>query len=299
MSSRAKKRKLKSKKVTFRDKNWYKIFAPNIFKNKEIGEVIGMESNIIGRTVETLMYDFTRKYNDISLKLNFRIIDVNEEAKKCNTLFQGHNYTNDYVRSLINRGSTKIQTILNLTTKDRYTFRVTMVCTTIRRARSSQQILIRKIVSEILREFANSLNHEKFIAGMVYGEFQSQILRVAKTIYPLSNSVIIKSKLVSIPEGGEDKEIPDDQFEIVEVDVKRSRKSEIKRSERINVKKLAQSKRRTRAPEKENTSTSVKESKADKEKKNTSVEETKADKEDKNTSVKETKAEQSKEPITE
>ncbi|UCD01467.1 MAG: 30S ribosomal protein S3ae [Promethearchaeota archaeon] len=251
MSSRAKKRKPKLKKVTFRDKNWYKILAPRIFKNKEIGEVIGTENNIIGRIVETLMYDFTGEYKDISLKLNFKIVEVNEEAKKCNTLFQGHSYTNDYIRSLVNRGSTKIQTILNLTTKDKYTFRVTMIATTIRRARSSQQILIRKIVTEILREFAKSLNHEKFIAGMVYGEFQNQILRVAKTIYPLSNSVIIKSKLVTIPEGGVDKEIPDDQFEIVEVEVKRSRKSEIKRSERINVKKLSQSKSKTTEESKE------------------------------------------------
>jgi hypothetical protein len=106
---------------------------------------------------------------------------------------------------------------------------------------------------EIILEFSKSLNHEKFIAGVIYGEFQSQIQRVAKTIYPLSNCVVIKSKLVSIPEGGEDKEIPDDQFEIVEVDVKRSRKSEIRRSERINVKKLSQPRRAppstsTRAP---------------------------------------------------
>ena len=84
-------------------------------------------------------------------------------------------------------------------------------------------------------------NHEKFIAGMIYGEFQNQIQRVAKTIYPLTNCVIVKSKLVNYPEGVEDKEIPDDQFEIVEVEVKRSRKSEIRRSERINGKKLAQS----------------------------------------------------------
>lgn len=260
MSSRAKKRKPKLKKVTFKDKNWYKILAPRIFNNKEIGEVIGTESNIIGRIVEALMYDFTGQYKDISLKLNFKIVDVNEEAKKCNTLFQGHSYTNDYVRSLINRGSTKIQTILNLTTKDNYIFRVTIICTTIRRARSSQQVLIRKIMSEILREFAKSLNHEKFVAGMVYGEFQNQILRVAKTIYPLSSSVIVKSKLVSMPEGGKDKEIPDDQFEIVEVDVKRSRKSEIKRSERINVKKLAQSKSQPPSTDRAETSGSTEES---------------------------------------
>ena len=95
-------------------------------------------------------------------------------------------------------------------------------------------------MSEILKKFASSHNHEKFVKGMIYGEFQHQIQRIAKTIYPLSSSTIVKSKLISIPEGGEDKEVSDDQFDIVDVEVKRSRKSEIRRTERINVKKLAQ-----------------------------------------------------------
>ncbi|UCC19448.1 MAG: hypothetical protein JSV62_15320 [Promethearchaeota archaeon] len=245
MSSKARKKKPKTKKVTFKDKNWYSVVTSKSFNFKPIGEVIGVEDTLIGRTIETLLYDFTGKYSDISLKLKFQIIDINEEAKNCNSIFIGHQYTNDFIRSLIGRGSTKIQTILNLTTKDKFIFRVTMLCTTIKRALSSQQILIRKIMSEILREFAKSLNHEKFIAGMIYGEFQNQIMRVAKTIYPLSNSVIIKSKLLSVPEGGKDKEVPDDKFEIVEFEVKRSRKSEIKRSERINVKKLTQNKPKT------------------------------------------------------
>lgn len=245
MSSKGRKKKVKAKKVTFKDKNWFTILTSKSFNFKPIGEIIGLEDSLIGRTIEALLYDFTGKYSDISLKLKFQVTEVNEEAKKCKSIFIGHQYTNDFIRSLIGRGSTKIQTIINLTTKDKYKFRVTILCTTIKRARSSQQILIRKIMSEIIREFARSLNHEKFIAGMIYGEFQNQIMRVAKTIYPLSNSVIIKSKLTSVPEGGVDKEIPDDQFEIVEVEVPRSRKSEIKRSERINVKKLAQSKPKT------------------------------------------------------
>ncbi len=241
MSSR--KKKLKGKKVSFKDKDWYEVITPKIFDFKPIGEISGLESNIVGRTLETLLFDFTNKYSDISLKLKFRIVNLNQEARKTNTIFVGHQYTTDFIRSLIGRGSSKIQTILNLTTKDGYVFRLTTICTTLKRARNSQIVLIRKIMREILKEFAQSLNHEKFIAGIIFSEFQNQIQRVAKTIYPLSNCVIVKSKLVSIPPGGEDKEIPDDQFDIVEIDVKRSRKSEIRRTERISMKKLTQTKR--------------------------------------------------------
>ena len=243
MSQKAKrKKKIKVKKVTFKDKDWYEVLAPQIFKFKSIGEIIGLD-NILGRTVEALLFDFTDNYNDINLKLRFKVINVNNEAKTCATVFQGHQYTNDYVRSLVGRGSTKVQTIQNLTTKDGFIFRVTTICTTIKRARSSQQIIIRKIMRDILSEFAKSLNHEKFVIGLVYGEFQNQIARVAKTIYPLSSSSVIKSKLLIIPEGAVDEEVsPREEFEIVEVDVKRSRKSEMKRTERINVKKFAQNK---------------------------------------------------------
>ena len=249
MSQKARKRKAKIKRVSFKDKDWYTVIAPKSFNFKPIGEILGVEGNIMGRTIENLLFDFTDDYSDISLKLRFKVMEVNPETKTCKSIFMGHQYTNDYIRSLISRGSSKIQSIINLTTKDDYTFRLTVVCNTIRRARSSQQILIRKIIREILKEFARSLNHEKFITGMIFAEFQNQILRVAKTIYPLSSSTIIKSKLVQIPEGGEDKEyVPKDtDFEIVEIDVERSRKSEIKRTERINVKKLG----RTRPSSKE------------------------------------------------
>ncbi|MFX0070384.1 MAG: hypothetical protein ACFFAO_04765 [Candidatus Hermodarchaeota archaeon] len=237
-----KKKKAKVKKVTYKDKNWYEIIAPKSFGFKSIGEVIGLDNSFQNRTIEALLFDFTDDFNDINLKLKFKVSSVNNEAKKCDTMFIGHQYTNDFIRSLVGRGSTKVTTIQNLTTKDGFIFRVTTICTTIKRARNSQQIIIRKIMTDILKEFAKSLNHEKFIVGMIYGEFENQIGRVAKTIYPLSNSKVVKSKLISFPEGIEDQEVKSRDFEIVEVDIKRSRKSEIKRTERINVKKFAQAK---------------------------------------------------------
>ena len=252
MSQKVRKKKAKLRKVSFKDKSWFQIIAPKSFDFKPIGEIIGMENNLIGRTIETLLYDFTNSYNDISLKLKFKVANVNLESGQAQSIFLGHCYTNDYVRSLIGRGSSKIQTIMNLTTKDNYIFRLTTVCTTIQRARSSQQIVIRKIIREILKEFAQSLNHEKFITGMIYSEFSNQIKRIAKTIYPLSSSKIIKSKLVSVPEGGEDKIYiaKDEEFEVVEVEVKRSRKSDIKRTERINVKKFTRTKNTRQTKEK-------------------------------------------------
>jgi small subunit ribosomal protein S3Ae len=252
MSQKVKKKtKAKSKKVSFKDKIWYDVLAPRNFNFKSIGQIVGADKSIVGRDLEVLLFDFTDNYNDINLKLRFKIVNLNSEAKKGNTVFIGHEYTNDYIRALIGRGSTKITTIQNLTTKDGYVYRVTSLCNTLKRARSSQQLIVRKIMTELLKEFAKNLNHEKFIVGMIFGEFQNQISRTARTIYPLSSSVIIKSRLLSIPEGGVDSEVPDKEFEIVEVDIKRSRKSEMRRTERINVKNFAPSKETGEKPHEE------------------------------------------------
>jgi small subunit ribosomal protein S3Ae len=211
-----------------------------------------MDNTLDSRTIEVLLYDITDRYEDINLKLKFKVININLESNQGDSIFWGHQYTNDYVRSLIGRGSSKIQSIINLNTKDDYVYRLTIICTTLKRARSSQQILIRKIIDDILRKFARTLTHEKFINGMIFHEFENQIKRVAKTIYPISSCTIVKSKVISIPEGGEDTEVitSEEEFEIVEVDVKRSRKSDIKRTERINVKKFGQTKPKREKKEK-------------------------------------------------
>lgn len=236
---------------TYKEKTWYEVYAPESFDNRKIGEIIGVEGNLMDRTVEALLYNFTNNYDDVNCKLVFKVIDVNSEAETCKTTLTGHSYTTDFTRRMVGKGASKVSSIKNYTTKDDYIYRLTVVCVTIRRARSSQKRVIRKIIREVLKKFAKTLEHEKYITGMIFGEFENQIQRIAKTIFPLFNCKIIKSKLVSMPEGGTDQKVGDDEFEIVELDIERTRKSEIRRTERINVNKYAQQKKHRNREKKE------------------------------------------------
>jgi ribosomal protein S3AE len=239
-----------SQKSTYKEKSWYEVYAPESFNKEKIGEIVGVEGTLMDRTIETLLYNFTNNYDDINCKLIFKVIEVNPEAKTCKTTLTGHQYTTDFTRRMVGKGASKVQSIKNFTTKDEYIYRLTTVCVTIRRARSSQKQVIRKIMREVLNKFAKTTEHEKFVTGMIFGEFENQIQRIAKTIFPLFNCKIIKSKLISMPEGGKDEKVEDEDFDIVELDIERTRKSEIRRTERINVNKYADQKRR-RKKEKE------------------------------------------------
>lgn len=239
MGKKGAKRGGTTTKDLWKEKIWYDVYAPTSFNNQYIGKIVGKNPIFVeGRTVETLLYDFTGDFKDISTVLRFKIIKV--EGERCDTYLVGHNMTKDYIRSLIRKDISKVQIISNYKTIDNFIFRLTSVCTTIGKARSSQIVTIRRLMDEILKSFAQDLKHEKFVRGMIYGEFSHQIKRVAKTIYPLFEAIIIKSKLISAPELA-DMEAPpqEEEFEIVEPEVKRTVKSQIARSKRVNVQKLA------------------------------------------------------------
>lgn len=242
MSKKGKRERRKTD--TWREKTWYDIYAPKSFKNQYIGKIVGKNPDfILNRTIETLLYDFTGDFHDITTVLRFRVLKV--EGNSCETYLVGHQLTKDFIRSLIRKGVSKVQMINNYKTVDNYIYRITSACTTIKKARSSQIVTIRRIIDDILNSFARDLKHEKFIRGMIYGEFSHQMKRVAKTIYPLFEAVIIKSKLISSP-SLEDQEAPpkEEDFEIVEPEIRRTVKSQIARAKRVNVQKLTYKKQR-------------------------------------------------------
>mgnify|MGYP001119615539 CR=1 FL=1 len=165
MSKRDKKDRAKAKD-TWREKEWYDVYAPKSFKNQYIGKIAGKNPDfILNRTIGTLLYDFTRDFNDITTILRFKVIKV--EGNRCETYLVGHHLTKDFVRSLIRKGVSKIQMINNYKTSDNFTYRITSICTTIKKARSSQILIIRKIMDDILNTFARDLKHEKFIRGLI------------------------------------------------------------------------------------------------------------------------------------
>ena len=99
MSQKVRKKKVKTKKISFKDKDWYNIRAPKSFNYRSLGEVIGMDNTLESRAIEVLLYDITERYEDINLKLKFKVMNINLESKQGDSIFWGHQYTNDYVRN--------------------------------------------------------------------------------------------------------------------------------------------------------------------------------------------------------
>lgn len=179
-------------------KKWYKVIAPKIFGGVSLGDIPADDPDkLIGRVVETTLYDLTGDITQVHFKLYFQVIEVQED--KAITRFRGHELARDYMKSLIRRKSSKIQAIVDVQTSDGYVLRVTGVVLTSYRCKSSQKRAIRKVMMEHLKKRASEMTFDQFINAIVSYQLANEIAELARKIYPVRRAEIYKTKLLMIP----------------------------------------------------------------------------------------------------
>jgi small subunit ribosomal protein S3Ae len=184
----------------WRAKQWYDVYAPAYFGEKRVASIpCGDPSRLIGRVVETTLYDITNDFSHQSQKLYFLAVKV--KGARAETILKGHEYSADYLRSLVRRGSTRIDAIFNVTSRDQYVTRASVVAFTRDRVNANQQHLIRSIMRKTVEEKAATLAYDQLCHEMVLGIFGSEVYNLAKKISPLRHVGVRKSKLLVIPEG--------------------------------------------------------------------------------------------------
>lgn len=190
----------KSKRVRdkWRGKAWYMVVAPPFFGNVELGALPAEEpEQLIGRVVEATLYDITSDFSHQYLKMFFQINEI--DGKTARTLFKGHEYSRDYLRSLVRRRTTKVDGLFNLTTKEGYKLRVAVSALTLSRINTSQEKLIRNMMGKTVNEKAAALTLDQFVQEMVLGKIASDVYNKAKKVAPLRHVGIRKSKLIEQP----------------------------------------------------------------------------------------------------
>ncbi|MEM2917408.1 MAG: 30S ribosomal protein S3ae [Candidatus Bathyarchaeia archaeon] len=190
----------KSKRVRdkWRSKDWYTVKSPSYFGDVELGAIPADDpAKLIGRVIDATLYDITNDFAHQYLKMYFQVTDVDGNTAK--TIFKGHEYARDYLRSLVRRRTTRVDGLFNVTTKDGYKLRVAVSAFTLSRVKTSQEHVIRAIMKKIVEEKAAALTFDQFVQEVVLGKIASDIYNEAKKISPLRHVGIRKSKLLFQP----------------------------------------------------------------------------------------------------
>jgi len=184
----------------WRMKEWYDVYSPPYFGERIVAGIpCETPAALLGRVVETTLYDITDDFAHQSIKLYFLV--VNTKDHRAETILKSHEYATDYLRSLVRRGSTRMDGIFNATTKDQFSMRISVVAFTRDRIKASQEHGVRALMRQIVDEKAAALNYEQLSQEIVLGKLGSDIYNLAKKIAPLRHVGVRKSKVVSIPAG--------------------------------------------------------------------------------------------------
>ncbi len=169
-------------KDKWREKRWVTVNAPDSFNNVPIAYVpITDEKGAIGRVLEVTLYDILKgDPSQHQYKMYFQINRV--EGDKATTIFKRYEYSKEFLRSLVRRGSSRINFIIDIKTKDGYVFRIKVVALTHRQLNTSRQHALRLIARDIINNTVPQMSIDQFVQATCYSKINSDIMAAFKKV---------------------------------------------------------------------------------------------------------------------
>lgn len=185
--------KKKAKKSGKKQKALYKITAPESFNQQEIGTTMASgEGSLVGRTVEVSLKDLTGDRSRQHMKLVFVISSVFE--KKAKTKFKRFYTNQQYIRSKIRKGTSKINSTANLKLADENVW-VKLVTATQQKVNTSKSTDINKKIIETLAKHVN-LKINDFVQMAIFGKLGTEVYHEVKRIAPIKRVEVEEIKVV-------------------------------------------------------------------------------------------------------
>jgi small subunit ribosomal protein S3Ae len=190
-------RKIKDK---WKAKEWYKVLAPRMFNEIEIGETPSADPNfLIGRTSEVTVQDLTGDFSKMHIKLKFKIASIDGHSAR--TTFIGHDLTSDYVRRLTRRKKTKTDHVVDVMTKDGFTIRVKPMSIAEKRIQTAQEEAMRSIMGETLLRMGAERTLSEVVKMIVSGDMAKELAKACRCVIPVKRIEIRKSEVIAVGEG--------------------------------------------------------------------------------------------------
>jgi len=192
-STKAASRKVKDR---WKAKEWYKIYAPRMFNQAQLGETPSADAtNLIGRTTEATVHDINGDFS-MHVKLKFKVQDVS--GFDAHTVFIGQDLASDYIRRLTRRKRTKTDHVVDVRTKDGYHLRVKPMSITEKRIQASQETALRTMMNEEMRKMGEEKTISEMVKAIIDGEMVRRLGNVCKVIVPVKRIEIRKTEVLEM-----------------------------------------------------------------------------------------------------
>ena len=187
-------------KDKWREKKWVTVSAPDSFNNVPIAYVpITDDENAVGRVLEVTLYDILKgDPSQHQYKIYFQINKV--EGEKATTIFKRYEYSKEFLRSLVRRGSSKINFVIDIKTKDGYVFRIKILALTHRQLNTSRKHALRLIAKDVINNTIPQMTIDQFVQATCYSKINSDIMAAFKKVIRVRHVGLEEVKLIRTAE---------------------------------------------------------------------------------------------------
>ena len=183
-------------KDKWREKRWITVHAPDSFNNVPIAYIpITNNQNAIGRVLEVTLYDILKgDPSQHQYKIYFQISKI--DGDKASTIFKRYEYSKEFLRSLIRRGSSKINFFIDIKTNDGHIFRIKLLALTHRQLNTSRQHALRLIAQDVINKTIPEMTINQFVQATCYSKINSDIMAAFKKVIRVRHVGLEKVKLI-------------------------------------------------------------------------------------------------------
>jgi small subunit ribosomal protein S3Ae len=183
-------------KDKWREKRWVTVNAPDSFNNVPLAYVpITDDENAKGRVLEVTLYDILKgDPSQHQYKIYFQIDKV--DGDKATTIFKRYEYSKEFLRSLVRRGSSKISFSIDVKTKDGYIFRIKLIALTHKQLNTSRQHALRLLAQDVINKTIPNMTIDQFVQATCYSKINSDIMAAFKKVIRVRHVGLEKVKLI-------------------------------------------------------------------------------------------------------
>jgi len=177
-------------------KRWYRIIAPRIWDEREVGETAASDERLLyGRTVEIPASMLTGSIGHAQYFVKFRINQV--VGSEARTEFVGYELDNAFIKRLTRRHSSKIEHVFDVTTRDGAVLHVKAITWTAVKVSNPKKTAIRKIMQKMIEERAKKLGKDELMKEFIIGDLMQKIASEANKIAPIRRTEVAKVRVLS------------------------------------------------------------------------------------------------------
>lgn len=181
-----------------KSKLWFKVHAPKIFNENEIGEVLAIEGqNLIGRKINSALSEVIGDLTRSNVKLTFKINKV--EGEHAFTEFTNLEISKPFLMRMIRHRISKIDYVTDFTLADNIKVRLKSLIITAHKANSGQKTALRKMLKEELTKTVPTMDLNALVVAIATSKIQKEVGKNLIKVYPIRfleirKLVIIKEK---------------------------------------------------------------------------------------------------------